>query len=226
MNAPFEDILSKIKPNLIPDAEYDAVVEAKEIAERRARGLALCEASNLTNAILTPKMSKTGEWGVKYEYLLKKQGAGYIHALVGERGNGKTQMAVELVRESCRGLRSAWFQTAMGILMWVRGAGLGEMDERLTRLAGYGLLVIDEIGRSTDTGWDEALMFELINRRYLACRGTSKKDTLLIGNVDLTNFEATMGKSAVSRIMERGGIIQANWPAFRKPIGHIKRARL
>ena len=136
-------------------------------------------------------------------------------ALVGWRGNGKTQMAVELIKLRCQHLKSARFVTAVEFFMHVKRSYKPDWEESeidvLAQFRKYSLLVIDEIGKCGETEWQNTLLFELLNRRY-----NSMKDTILICNRTKEEFEAMIGPSLASRMNEGGGILVCDWPSFRE----------
>lgn len=73
------------------------------------------------------------------------------------------------------------------------------------------LLVMDEIGQRSDSDWENRLLFEFLNRRY-----HSLKDTLLISNQTVDGFTKSLGPSLISRMQETGGLIECDWPSYRK----------
>jgi len=64
----------------------------------------------------------SGEWGAKFTVLQQMfiANTGLTLALVGERGNGKTQLAVELMRWFTSLLKPALFTTAIGFFIAVK----------------------------------------------------------------------------------------------------------
>jgi len=55
------------------------------------------------------------------------------------------------------------------------------------------------------------MLTALIDYRY-----SQMRDTVIISNLKREAFTASMGASVVSRMIEAGGIIECNWPSFRK----------
>ncbi len=83
------------------------------------------------------------------------------------------------------------------------------MDE----LAGCRLLVIDEFGKKADSEWSDGILYELIDARYKS----HGRDTLLIApQVSSGKFKELVGDSIGSRMNERGGVVECNWPSFRE----------
>ena len=136
-------------------------------------------------------------------------------ALVGTRGNGKTQMAVELMKDATANRRPARFTTAVGFFMQIKStyrkdATRGEADV-ITEFLLPSLLVVDEFEKRAETAWENNLLFELLNRRY-----NQMKDTVLIANEEKKAFVEYVGESVSSRMNEVGGIVECTWPSFRK----------
>lgn len=159
---------------------------------------------------------RIGPWGAALDRLTARQqsGRGLMAALVGTRGNGKTQLAVELMKLTTARRQSARFTTAVGFFIKVkatfrREAAASEEEVMLEFLRPH-LLVIDEFEKRADTVWENNLVFELLNRRYNAL-----KDTVLIANDTKSQFDAYVGDSVVSRINETGGVLECTWTSFR-----------
>lgn len=156
-------------------------------------------------------------WFSKFNEIheIAKSRTDFMLALLGPRGTGKTQAAVELIREACRSGRSARYATAMDIFQSIRcgyGKGGGEQEERALReFAQYDLLVIDEIQVRADTAWENNLLTALADERYSALRAT-----VFVGNQKVAEFAAAVGDSITSRIMETGGVFVFDGDSFRK----------
>lgn len=153
-------------------------------------------------------------WSEKHRFLLSRLNTGMLVGLVGGRGTGKTQLAVELMREKTDKLKSALFCSAMQFFIEIKSTYRDDSktDEAaiLNRYQSCGLLVIDEVGKRGGSEWENNLLFELINRRY-----NDRKDTVLIDNRTKAEFIETIGPSLASRMNECGGIVECNWESFR-----------
>lgn len=157
-----------------------------------------------------------GEWGKRLEQAKYKLcGNGVILALVGTRGNGKTQLAVELMKWRTESLRSALFATAVEFFMDIKAtykADCRTSEADVLRLYGKpSLLVIDEVGKRGQSDWENNLLFQLLNSRY-----NNMKDSVLIDNNGKEAFIEAIGPSLASRMNEGGGIIECTWPSFRQ----------
>ena len=136
-----------------------------------------------------------------------------LFVIVGNRGTGKTQFGASLICESLNQGRSAVYVTAMRFFMDVRDT-FGNRGERessvVDRLATPNLLVLDEIGRRSETPWENNLLVEVVDRRY-----SSELMTILISAHEMDDVTDSLGDSIVSRAKETGGIFQFKWASFR-----------
>lgn len=206
------DLIFSVKT--ISNEAADAIVEARSKRAVIERVAVLRGAWNAPKRQSECKVSTEGEWGDKLDILSPKVGSGMIVAFTGNRGNGKTQLAVELMRLATSKLVSSYFLTATEFFMLVKSTYRKDSGENefqvIQKLRRHGLLVIDEIGKRGETEWENNLLFELVNKRY-----GDVTDTILIDNRPKSDFVATIGPSLASRINETGGIVECNWPSFR-----------
>jgi DNA replication protein DnaC len=155
-----------------------------------------------------------GEWSAKRDIAQNIVDRGGIVALIGKRGAGKTQLAVDLIRGACFAVKSGCYLKAMDFFMSLRATFKPDSgsDEQhvLERLASYVLLTIDNVDRRGSTEWEDRLLAHLIDKRYDRCAAT-----ILIANLDEAAFSHHMGPDIVDRIREGGGLIVADWGSFR-----------
>lgn len=174
----------------------------------------LRENSQAPKRHMQSKADFSGEWGAKCNELKSRLGTGFLVALVGTRGNGKTQIGTELIRAVTYTLRKALFTTAVQFFVEIKSAYRKESavseQEAIRKLSKPALLVIDEFGKRGESEWENTMLFEVINNRYNAVL-----DTVLIDNRTKAEFIATIGPSLASRMSETGGIVECNWPSFR-----------
>ncbi len=157
--------------------------------------------------------SSPAQWVNWRGVLLESLGAGFLYALIGIRGTGKTQMAVSIIREACRRGRSARYITAYGMLLGVREAMKSSDDTEssaIQRMITPSLLVIDEIHVRGETDFEDRTFTHIIDQRY-----SHKLDTIMIGNLEEKEWAASVGSSVCSRLTEKGSIINCNWESFR-----------
>lgn len=161
------------------------------------------------------ELDRTGAWGAKEAELVKRIGTGFLVALVGGRGPGKTQMGVELMKHATDKLRSAYYDTLTGLFLEIKSTFKKDSQHTeadvVRKMARPMLLVIDELGKRSDGEWENRILFEIIDRRYRDMR-----DTLLISNHNKDQFLQAIDPSLASRIDETGGIVECTWESFRR----------
>lgn len=221
MNENLEQACNRIVSNLTPltseqGKERLEKIRADDIESRRSAIISLRSEWNAPkrHALFDLKQGQKGKWAHKLAILENMAGKGYMAALVGIRGNGKTQLAVELMKHATRNLRSAYFMSAMEFFEHVKATYRKESAQNefeiIKRFRRPALLVIDEIGKRSESDWENNVLFAILNARY-----NDLTDTVLIDNRTKQEFISTLGASLASRISETGGIIECDWPSFR-----------
>lgn len=194
-----ETTIDQPEPVPQPTALQNAMIKARAPKKQRNRTEFSGEAWLKTLALLQSRLGKGG-----------------IFALIGSNGPGKTQMAVECMRDILQRPRgSALYAVAMDVFLDLRATFRrdSEKDERAV-IADYArpaLLVIDECQERGDTDFEDRMLTYLIDRRY-----RDEKDTILISNLRRQEFETSLGRSVIDRLNETGGIIECTWPSFRR----------
>lgn len=156
------------------------------------------------------------QWNQCFEAAWSAVERGSIIALIGPRGTGKTQLAVELIRRGayhtwpCRYIRSR--EVGMLLREAFRKDGLTER-QAVRSLSSPKLLVIDEIQERPDTTFEKDTFTLVLDKRYAACR-----PTVLIANATIKEFAELVGQSVADRIREGGGVRVCNWASFRRTI--------
>ena len=143
-------------------------------------------------------------------------GEGFIFALVGARGPGKTQIAEQAIRW-CSGkgvARSSLYVRAMEVFLRVRACYKPDTPETevavVETFCAPQFLVIDEFQERGDTAWEDRMLNYIVDRRY-----GDMRDTLIIANLTEKAFRESAGPSIVSRLVETGAIIECAWPSMR-----------
>lgn len=77
--------------------------------------------------------------------------------------------------------------------------------------ARVGFLVIDEAHEKANTDYEDRRLNEIIDLRY-----GQERDTLLISNLDRSEFASSLGPGIIDRMAQCGGLIECDWPSFRK----------
>lgn len=139
--------------------------------------------------------------------------------LLGNRGTGKTQLAVNLIAYALIYGVTADYCKARYISALVRESySRKNNDPFLTELSAIRrftsprLLVVDEVGERTCTASDDQFLIDIIDSRY-----GNMKDTIMIANQKPDEFYASIGASISSRILETGSVIVCDWESFRSP---------
>ena len=154
-------------------------------------------------------------WNAKRDGLVKLLGQGFLVALLGERGTGKTRMAVEILWHHIQISKHGrpLYVRAVDVFMDIREAyrpkGPTER-ERVEQFTSPTLLVIDDAHERGGSDWENRLLAYIIDRRY-----GDQVDTLLISNQQPDEFKLSIGPSIYSRLVETGGIVVCDWPSFR-----------
>lgn len=164
------------------------------------------------------------EWSEARRKVCGRTGEGFLLALVGERGPGKTQIAEQAIRSACDRWSydldpvrpPAKYLRAMNLFLYIRASyrkGAEQSEEQVIEsLRKPRLLVIDEMQERGDTAWEDRLLTNLVDTRY-----GDQTDTLLIANLTPAALMDSLGPSIYDRLCETGGIIECNWPSFRVP---------
>lgn len=151
---------------------------------------------------------------MQWEKLSTAIGTGMIAVIIGNRGAGKTQMAVCAIRNACRKELSARYVKALNFFLDIRETYQNKERSEKEVLKEYcepELLVIDAIENRSESQFENLLLNHLIDIRY-----DQIKDTVLIGNQNEKEFSASMGPSIVDRIHECGIKIICNQKSFRR----------
>lgn len=199
------------------EAERQRLVRERREADGRRRSHELWQASGVPDRHAAGVENRSKAWGAKRDELEAMLGTGFLVALIGGRGSGKTQMAVALIRDRvhARPPVVAQYVRAMDVFLTIREAyrsdGPSERDQ-INRFVRPGLLVIDEAHVRGETAWEDRMLTHLIDLRYGA-----GVDTLLVSNETHAEFKASIGPSIYSRLIETGGVIECNWESFRRP---------
>lgn len=209
----FRKMYASLSPEERAAREERANNYAKEQHERDVRQLRF-EWNAPSRQLSRTDIDRSGAWGIKESELVKRLGTGFLVALIGGRGPGKTQMGVELMKAATEKLKSAYYNTLTGLFLEIKSTFKPDSstteEDVVLKLSRYSLLVVDEVGRRSDGDWENRVFFELVDRRY-----REMKDTLLIANHTKDQFLQTIGESLASRMQETGGIIECSWESYR-----------
>jgi DNA replication protein DnaC len=192
-------------------------LEQPQSPENLTRALSLWKESRITgrHQEFRAEQTESAEWAAQWCKLSQALGTGIIAVIIGNRGAGKTQMAVCAIRQSCKNLKSCLYSKAINFFLDVRASYRKDSTETekkiIEKYCEPFLLVIDAIENRSDSAFENMLLNHLIDVRY-----DRVLDTILIGNFDEAQFAANMGASIVDRIHECGIKIICNWKSFRR----------
>lgn len=147
--------------------------------------------------------------------------AGRCLLLVGNVGTGKTHLASAIseyvIRE--RGCLAV-YRTLYSLMQYVKGS-FGH-EAQYTEAQAYEsliephLLVIDEIGSTKQTEFEQATLFNVINGRY-----EQQRPTLVISNLMPDELEKSLGDRVMDRLRENGGIcLVFDWESARREVAN------
>lgn len=92
---------------------------------------------------------------------------------------------------------------------WSRDSERTEVDV-LRELGTVALLVIDEVGVSGGTDNEQALIFDVLDRRYRDMR-----PTILLTNLDKAGFKVFVGDRVYDRLTETARWVIFDWDSYR-----------
>lgn len=204
------------------EAETQRRIASGELAARQAKAMHLWRDARVPERHSERKAyDQASVVGRKWAEALSKtrnaiQKNGQV-ALIGGFGSGKTQIAVEMIREVTSGGKSALFTTSTQFLRDIKACYRDETKttetEIISRHIKPFLVVIDEFHRRKGSDWENEQLFDLTNQRYNAL-----KPLILICNQSRAEFEAAMDGAILDRMNETGGVIECNWPSFRNTL--------
>lgn len=137
---------------------------------------------------------------------------GFLLAIVGRKGAGKTQIAACAIDAACWAGKSTTYIEANALFMVFRDAfkdGAGEM-RCFKKFTKQGLLVIDQLEERKQSEHEDRMLFNIINKRY-----AEELDTILVSNETTKDFLKSLGRSNASRLTQTGEIMECDWEDFR-----------
>lgn len=134
---------------------------------------------------------------------------------LGKSGTGKTHLATALAMEACRlGVRTR-FTTACALaneLIEARDEKI--LSRALKRYAGYGLLLIDELGYVPFSKEGADLLFQVLAERH------ERKPVIITSNSGFGDWteifgDPTLTAALLDRVTHKAHIISCNWDSYR-----------
>lgn len=182
---------------------------------RIAQARALLDAAGLPKRHACRVSAADDAWHITQEKIVARLGNGFLIALTGPQGTGKTQLASAVVYAATDKLLSARYAVAMDFFIALKStfddASKSSEQAVIDSFVKPKLLVLDECDERSESPWENRLLFHMLNKRYNALL-----DTLLISRRSETEFLQSLGESVQSRIQETGGSLHCDWPSFRE----------
>lgn len=134
---------------------------------------------------------------------------------VGKSGTGKTHLATALGMEACKhGLRTR-FVTGCGLaneLIEARDEKV--LGRAVKRYAGYGLLIIDELGYVPFSKEGAQLIFQILAERH------ERKPVIITTNMGFGDWtqifgDPSMTAALLDRVTYKAYVINCNWDSYR-----------
>jgi len=134
---------------------------------------------------------------------------------LGKSGTGKTHLATALGMEACRlGIRTR-FITACALANELTEARDQKVLSRvMKRYAGYGLLVLDELGYVPFSKQAAELLFQVLAERH------ERKPVIITSNLGFGDWtqifgDPTLTAALLDRVTHKAYIVNCNWESYR-----------
>ena len=206
---------AKASPSLPMSASEAALREGDRI--RTAAAKLKCSGVEDRHLSKSPEVLRQHkEWSAMVDRAWKLlEASAPILAFLGDRGNGKTQAAVTLIRRTITyEQKTAKYLRCRQVGALVRASYRPDSEvsevEVMSDLARSWLLVLDECQERFTTDHELQTLTMLLDLRYGACR-----PTILIANCSEADFVALMGPAIIDRMREGGGALTFTWASFR-----------
>ena len=158
-----------------------------------------------------------GPWGKEYAKARDALERSTLFVMLGNRGTGKTQMAVNLLRDLCKRNKQPAYRVAPDVYAEIRASfddeGRGTEHAIIQRLIAFGALALDELNEGKWSEFESRIITGIVDRRY-----ARQRHTILISNFTIEQFFQVAGASITSRCEEVGHVIDFNWRSFRSGI--------
>lgn len=134
---------------------------------------------------------------------------------LGNSGVGKTHLATSIGISAAKKRISTYFIKCNDLILQLKKAKLeNRLDVRLKHFAGYGLLIIDEVGYLPIEPEDSKLFFQLIDKRY------EKRSTIITTNINFNNWDEIFLDSVIAgaildRVLHHSQVIHIIGKSYR-----------
>jgi len=145
------------------------------------------------------------------EYIEEKRNVIFL----GKSGTGKTHLATALGMEACKHGIRARFVTGCGLaneLIEARDEKV--LGRAVKRYAGYGLLIIDELGYVPFSKEGAQLIFQVLAERH------ERKSVIITTNMGFGDWtqifgDPSMTAALLDRVTHKAHVINCNWDSYR-----------
>ncbi|GGD79345.1 IS21-like element helper ATPase IstB [Croceicoccus mobilis] len=209
---------------LVRLVELELIDRERPMVERRIKAARFPAAKSLDSFDFTaiPKLNKMQVLELaRCEWIIRRENV----IALGPSGTGKTHVAIGLGLAACQKGLTVGFTTASALV----SAMMEARDERrLLRLqkqmAGYKLLIIDELGFVPLSKTGAELLFELISQRY------ERGSTLITSNLPFDEWTETFGSERLTgalldRLTHHVSILEMNGESYRLAQSQARQAR-
>jgi DNA replication protein DnaC len=195
-------------------AELELIDRERRIVERRIKEARFPAVKSLDSFDFTaiPSLNKTLVLELaRSEYVARRENV----IAVGNSGTGKTHVALGLGLAACQKGLSVGFATAAGLVHELLEARDEKRLVRLQRqLAGYKLLIIDELGYVPLSPTGAELLFEVFSQRY------ERGATIVTSNLPFDEWTSVFGSERLTgalldRLTHHVHILEMNGDSYR-----------
>ncbi len=134
---------------------------------------------------------------------------------LGKSGAGKTHLATALAMEACRlGVRTRFTTACALVNELIEARDEKILSRTLKRYAGYGLLLIDELGYVPFSKEGADLLFQVLAERH------ERKPVILTSNKGFGDWteifgDPTLTAALLDRVTHKANIINCDWDSYR-----------
>jgi DNA replication protein DnaC len=207
MSHNLKQILAQPKPTALYNESLPSSYRLKLMLEKSGmplRHMLACDDKEL---------GEHSQWLAALNAMNEAIDGGWIVALLGKRGTGKTQMAVRSgVGQIILADKSVRYLKLADLFRQLRDAMGSRASEQATihRYATPWLLILDEAHERTGSDFEDRTLTDLIDKRY-----DRMLPTVFVSNQKPDAFQKSVGVSIVSRMQEAGTVIECTWESFR-----------
>lgn len=135
----------------------------------------------------------------------------------GKVGTGKTHLGVGTGKKIAELGFTSYYRDLPGLFSDIRRnySDRSSSDwEMIQSLTSYDFLILDEIGSTKNSEWEQATLFQIMNSRY-----ANMKSTLVITNLTLVELSSLFGERLMSRLLDEDSMsfnVFFNWGDYRR----------